>query len=232
MKTRKMTGCLAIMLTAMTVGLNIPARADGSETDKPEGILGSLWAMPQQDGKLTLLLAGRLEAVTVVVSEQTILAGICQDCSLPLKFKPGESGKKCLVCGCSVSNAACILGKPVKDGTWQSMIKGLPHGVGLRPTFNTSDKPESGLKKLMIDFRSVLLPVTGLDGQTSAQLIAIVKPLGGDQAEMIDGGKRLSIHLKSDWTVELEGKLEKALAKINAKVEMPEIVKTISRESI
>jgi hypothetical protein len=187
--------------------------------------MGSLWEFPKEAGKVTLLLAGKTDPVTVAVSDTTIFSGMCLDCSLPLKFKPGESAKKCLVCGCEVSNAACIVGKPVKEGTWQAMIKALPHGVALRPIYTVADKPESGLKQLSIDLRAVLLPVTGLDGKSPEELLALVKPLGGNKAELIDGGKRLSFHLKSDWTVERAGKLEKALEKLNAKVVVPEAPK-------
>ena len=225
MSTRILIGSLAILLAAITIGTSSAVRADEADATKAAGILGSLWALPKEEGKLTLLLAGKPEPVSTLVNGETIIAGICQDCSLPLKFKPGESAKKCSVCGCSVSNAACILGKPVKDGTWQTMLRELPRGVGLRPTFNTLDKPESGLKKLVVDLRSVLLPITGMDAQTPDQLLVLVKPLDGDKAELVDGGKRLSIHLKSDWTVAREVKLEKSLAKLNAKVDMPEVVK-------
>jgi hypothetical protein len=216
----KLTGILALALAVLTVGISGPIRA---EDTKSSGILGSLWTVPAESGKVTLVLAGQPDPITVTVSDTTVFAGICLDCSLPLEFKPGEAGKKCNVCGCAVSNAACIVGKPVKEGTWQAMLKGLPHGVGLRPTFNIADKPESGVKKLTVDLRSVLLPVTGLDSQTPDQLLALVKPLGGTQAELIDGGKRLSVHLKSDWTVEREAKLEKVLATVNAKVVVPEV---------
>ena len=225
MKTRTLFGSIALLLAAMTVGMSSPVRANDAGTAKASSILGSFWAVPKEEGKLTLVLAGQPEPVTVAVSDKTQFSGICLDCNLPLEFKSGEAGKKCMVCGCVVSNAACIVGKPVKEGTWQGMIKGLPHGVGLRPTYNTADKPESGLSKLAVDLRSVLLPVSGLDSQTPDQLLALVKPLGGTQAELIDGGKRLSIHLKSDWTAERAGKLEKALAKLNAKVVVPEEVK-------
>jgi len=228
MKTRNVMGGLALVLAAMTamaVGLVSPVRADDAGAAKKDSVLGSFWTLPKEDGKVTLVLAGETDPVTVAVSDTTIFAGICLDCSLPLEFKPGDVAKKCSVCGCAVSNAACIVGKPVKEGTWQAMIKALPRGVGLRPTFNTSGKPDSGVKKLLVDLRSVLLPVSGLDGQTPEQLLALVKPLGGNQAELIDGNKRLSIHLKSDWTAERETKLEKALAKLNAKVVVPEEIK-------
>lgn len=219
MKTRKLTGFFALVLAALVVGLSGMGRADDA---KAGGALGSFWTLPADAGKLTLVLAGQQDPVTVTVSDTTLFAGICLDCSLPLEFKPGEAGKKCNVCGCAVSNAACIVGKPVKEGTWQAMLKALPHGVALRPTFNTPDKPESGLKKLTVDLRAVFLPVTGLDSQTPDQLLALVKPLGGTQAALIDGGKRLSIHLKADWTTDKAAKLEKALAGVNAKVVVPE----------
>ncbi|HLJ54237.1 MAG TPA: hypothetical protein VKT77_04305 [Chthonomonadaceae bacterium] len=221
MKTNRWVGYTAVLAAALAMSVGSQARAaDGGA--KPAATLGSYWTMPQEEGKVTLILAGSADPVTTSVSDSTLFAGICLDCSLPLEFKPADVPKKCLVCGCAVSNAACIVGKPVKEGTWQAMIKALPHGVGLRPTFNTADKPESGIKKLTVDLRSVLLPVSGLDGQTPDQLLAIVKPFGGSQAELVDGGKRLSIHLKSDWTADRESKLEKALAKINAQVVVPE----------
>jgi hypothetical protein len=219
LKTTTLTGSIALVLAAMTMGMSSPVRADDT---KAGGTFASFWALSKEDGKMTLVVAGQPEPVTVTVNDKTILAGICLDCSLPLEFKPGEAAKKCSVCGCAVTNAACIVGKPMKDNTWQGMMKGLPHGVGLRPTFNTPDKPESGVSKLVVDLRSVLLPVTGLDSQTPDQLLALVKPLGGTKAELIDGGKRLSVHLKSDWTAEREGKLEKALIKLDAKAVVPE----------
>ena len=222
MKTTKQTVSIALALAALTMGMAGPSRAEDAGKAKSGSALGSLWAVPKEDGKLSLLLAGQPDPISVAVSDQTLLAGICQDCGLPLEFKPGESAKKCNVCGCGASNAACIAGKPMKDGGWQGMVKGLPRGVGLRPTFNIPDKPESGLKKLAVDFRSVFLPVTGLDSVTPGQLLALVKPLGGNLVETVDSGKRLSIHLKSDWTIEREVKLEAALAKLNAKVVMPE----------
>src|ERR1700722_11351697 len=70
--------------------------------------------------------AGQPAPITTTVTGATVFSGICQDCMLPLEFKSGQSGKSCAVCGCAVNNATCIAGKPVKDGTWQSMMKLLP----------------------------------------------------------------------------------------------------------
>jgi hypothetical protein len=225
MKTGKQMGILALILVATSMSMILPARADEHGTAKTDDKLSTFWTLPKEDGKVTLVIAGQPEPVTVAVSDATLFGGICLDCNLPLEFKSGQAGKKCMVCGCAVSNAACIVGKPMKTSTWQNMLKMLPHGVGLVATFNDPGKPESGLKKLVVDLRTVLLPVIGLESQTPEQLLILVKPLGGTQAELIDGGKRLSVRLKSDWTVEREAKLEKALAKLNAKVAAPEEAK-------
>ena len=225
MKTFKWTGSMALAIAILALGTNAPARAADGDAAKPSGVIGSFWTLPKEPGKVTLVLAGQAEPVTLNVTENTIFSGICLDCNLPFEFKPDQVGKKCMVCGCAVSNAACMVGKPVKEGTWQAMVKALPRGVALRPKFNTADKPESGISRLAVDLRTVLLPVSGLDSATPDQLLALVKPLGGSQAELIDGGKRLSVRLKSDWNFEKEAKLEKALAKLNGKVVVAEDAK-------
>jgi hypothetical protein len=201
------------------MGGTLTARADN--TDKAGRKLATYWTIPKEDGKVTLVLAGQPEPATVAIADSSLFAGICQDCSLPFEFKPAEAGKGCNVCGCAVSNASCLVGKPIKGG-WQTMLKALPHGTALWITFNDPDKPESGVKKMAVDLKSVLVPVTGLDGQTPDQVLALVKPLGATQAELIDSGKLLSVKLKDNWTADRSSKLEKALAKINAKFTLPE----------
>ncbi len=220
MKTWKLFGML--LLAGTVIGMNSQARADDQGSADANRHLASLWILPKEEGKLTLVLTGQSEPVTVAVSEATVFGGICQDCQMHMEFKANESGKKCSVCGCDVTNAACIVGKPVKTPNWQGMLKGLPRGTGFQVEFNDPQKPDSGVKKLIVNLRTVLLPVTGLDNQTPDQLLALVKPLGGTEAELIDGGKRLSIHLKSDWTAAREDKLEKALTGLNAKILQPE----------
>jgi len=219
MRIGKLFGGLALALAAVGVVGMSQARADETRTT---GNAAAFWAVPKETGKVTLLIPGQKDPVTTSVSEATIFGGICLDCNLPLEFKPGEAAKNCSVCGCAVSNAQCIVGKPLKSNTWQAMLQMLPHGTGLVPTFNDADKPESGLKKLVITLRAVMLPVSGLDTQTPDQLLALVKPLGGTKAELLDGGKLLAISLKSDWTAERATKLEKALNGVNAKILVPD----------
>lgn len=211
-----------MLLAAIAMGALSAALADEAGSAKAAGKVAAFWAAPKETGKLALVVPGQKDPVTTTVSAATIFGGICLDCSLPLEFKPADAGKNCAVCGCAVSNAQCIVGKPVKSNSWQEMLQLLPHGTGLVPVYNEADKPESGLKKLTVTLRSVLLPVSGLDGQTPDQLLALVKPLGGTKVELLDGGKLLSVSLKSDWTAERATKLEKALEKINAKVVTPD----------
>jgi hypothetical protein len=224
MRTQKLTVVVTLMLAAMAMGAMCTARADDAAT-KTTAKVAAFWTTPKEAGKLMLVVPGQKDPVTTTVGDATIFGGICLDCNLPLEFKTGDTAKNCAVCGCAVSNAACIVGKPVKSNTWQAMLQQLPHGTGLVPVYNEADKPESGLKKLTVTLRSVLLPVSGLDGQTPDQLLTLVKPLGGIKAELLDGGKLLSISLKSDWTFERATKLEKALEKLNAKVVVPEETK-------
>lgn len=215
-------GVLALTLALVATGTISRTNADETKSTQSAVKTAAFWAVPKDGGKLMLLMPGHKDPVVTTVTDATLFGGVCTDCSLPLEFKSGEAAKTCSACGCSASNAACIVGKAVKSNTWQEMLKMLPTGAGLQPTFNEADKPESGLKKLVVTLRSLLLPVSGLDGRTSDQLLTLVKPLGGAKAELLDGGKLLSVALKSDWTADRATKLEKALEKINAKIVVPE----------
>jgi hypothetical protein len=218
--TRKLFAYATLVLAAMTVGMSSPVLSAGAGKARSGSILGSFWALPKE-GAIAMVLAGHPKPITTAITDATILGGICLNCRGKMEFTMREARMHCFVCDCTVINAGCIVAnerKYVKEGSWQATIEALPRGVGLHPTFNTPDKPESGLKKLIVDRRSVLLPISGLDGKTPDQILALVEPLGAIKAKMIDGGKRLWLQLNSDWTTEREGTLEKALAKINAKV--------------
>jgi hypothetical protein len=197
--------------------------ADEKETGKKTGAILGFWSMPKEPGAITVLEIGVDTQKTIAVNPTTIFDGICEDCMLPFKFRASDSGKNCAVCGCAVSNAQCMAGKPIK-GTWQAMFAGLPRGVALRPTYNEIDKPESGFKSLVVDRHIVFLPVDGISMQTPEQLTALVKLIGGTKAELLNGGKHLTFSMKEEWTHATETKFEKALAKIGAKIVQPEQV--------
>lgn len=210
---------IAVVLAIAITGTAAAGAVRAAQNDKAAPApMGALWAMNHDTQALTLVVAGQDAPQTFTITPDTQFSGMCRDCALPLTFKSSETGKNCKVCGCNVSNAQCIVGKPVKPGTWDAMLQGLPFGVAMRPTYNTPDKPESGLKCLLVDIRSAMVPVDGLSGQTPEQLTALVKPIGGQKPELLDGGKRLSMKILGVWTADKEAKLEKALAAVNAKV--------------
>jgi hypothetical protein len=219
MKRSMKSGLIAAMVAVLGAAAAMAVVADGAAP------IGAFWQVGKDAGKVEIVMPGAAAPVTTTVSDTTIFAGICLDCMLPLEFKPAQTGKNCAVCGCAVSNAQCIVGKPVKEGTWQAMLKALPHGVGLVPTYVEAGKPESGLKKLVVNLRAVILPVSGLDGQSADQLLALAKPIGATKAELVDGGKILSITLKTDYTHDKAAKLEKAIAGANGKIGAPEAPK-------
>ncbi len=214
MRLKKFSGLMAVA-AVICLASSEAARADGA------AIAASFWQISTAPGTISLTVVGQPAPLTTTITDATIFSGICQDCMLPLDFKSGQAGKNCSVCGCAVNNATCIAGKPVKDGTWQSMMKLLPPGVGLTLQYVDPAKPESGLKKLTVNLRSVILPVTGLDSLTPDQLLALAKPIGGTKAELLDSGKVLSVTLKVDYTADKAAKLEKAIAAANGKVSVP-----------
>lgn len=212
---------VALVAAGVSFALGTAAIAQDNTKAKPAPVL-TFWSLPAAGGAITVIQQGVVEPKTIAISPDTIVAGICEDCMLPMKFKASEANKNCAVCGCVVSNAQCIAGKPVK-ATWQAMFQNLPRGVVLRPVYNTPDSAESGVKSLSVDRHSVLLPVEGLDSQSPDQLAALVKQAGGTKGELVDGGKRLTFAVKDEWTHDRQAKFEKLLAKAGGKVSQPDV---------
>ena len=215
---------LAIVFAAFAaLALVGGARADDRENDKAKrgGAVTTLWEVQKESEKVALLEQGKDRPITVTVSADTILGGICYDCRLFQQFKAGEAVKNCSLgktCACDKLNIECLAWKPVKPKTWEAMLQALPRGIALRATYKEAGKPESGVKTLTVDRRTVLLPVEGLSAKTPEQLLALVKPIGGVKAEMVGNGNQLLIDLRVDWTLDREARFEKALADAGAKV--------------
>src|SRR5271155_3616745 len=121
MRTGKRSGFFALALVAIALSAIAPARADDAGVAKTASPVTAFWLVPKEEGKLELVVPGQKDPVITTVSAATIFAGICLDCSLPMEFKTGDTAKSCAVCGCAATNAACIVGKPVKSNTWQAM---------------------------------------------------------------------------------------------------------------
>jgi hypothetical protein len=214
------------LMAAMAAG--IACMALGAAVSADEKAAGpktmyTFWAMPAQGAGITVLAQGSEMPKTIEFAPTTIIDGMCVHCLLPLKFKATEGKKNCMVCGCAVSNAECIAGKPVK-GSAETIFQGLPRGAALRLVYNEVDKPESGIKTVFVDFNSVYLPVDGLAGQTPAQLASLVKQVGGTKPELVDNDKRMTFTVKDGWIHETAAKFAKVLAKVGAKISQPEVV--------
>ncbi len=223
MKTVSIISWMVPILSVIVLWTGGRVSAEGTQPSKNDSVLSTYVALPKEDGKVTLEVAGKTGRVTATIAAATVLGGICQDCQAPLEFIPALTAKVS-ECGCA-SNAVCIAGKGAKEGTWQAMLKALPRGVGLNATFNVADQPESGLKKLIVDLRTIMLPVEGLTGKSPEQLQDLAKAIGAKQAELIDGGQRLVLRLKTDWSAQRSIQLDKALAALNAKVISPDAPK-------
>lgn len=210
---------MACLTLAATFSAHVKA-SDGADT-KAKDVVTTFWAMPKEPGTVTLLALGEAKPITVAAGAETVFGGICHECNMPLRFKSATAAKSCDTCGCAVSVAECLAWGHLKPNSWEGMLKALPPGTALRAIYNTKDKPESGLKSLIVDRRVVLLPVEGMGDRTREELLLLVKPFGGVRAEMTGSGKQLSITLKDDWTAAREIRLEKALAASGAKVAFP-----------
>jgi hypothetical protein len=225
MKRFHRLGTTVLAAALATVALVGIAHANDKENEKAKnaGAVTTLWGIHKEESMVSLLPQGKSEPVMVKINPTTILGGICHECHLFQQFKASEPAVKCDTCICGNPNVQCVAWKPVKPATWEKMLESLPRGVALRVVYNEVDKPESGLKTLTIDRRTVLLPVEGLSGQSSDQLLTLFKPLGAEKARIVSDGKQLLMDMKEDWTLERAAKFEKALTKAGGKIVPNEI---------
>jgi hypothetical protein len=202
----------------------LPTAAAGSgETvgNKRPEISASIWAVPEEGAMVTLLVFGRPKPVFTPLTAQTQIDGVCVHCQIPLTFKAGDAVQRCRECPCGYSNMACLTGMTSRGGDWKAMFRALPRGARLRAEYADTDKPESGLKRLSVDRHAALLPVEGLAGLSSDQLLALTRPLGAIRVELSEDGRQLHLTLKGDWTTDREKRLERALASKDAKIAYP-----------
>lgn len=214
-------GVLGATLMMGSLGLIGAARADNADTSKVVDVITTFLSLPTDGNAVTLLVQGKAQPVIVTISDNTLLGGNCHDCGMMQKFKASEAAKHCKMCGCDAPNVECVAWKSLKGNTWQQMLNALPQGIALRAIYNEADKPASGLKSLLIDHHTVLLPVEGLSGLTADQLQALVKPVGGADAQLTADGKQLAFTLKDNWEADKAAKLVKELAKAGAKLAYP-----------
>jgi hypothetical protein len=211
---------LVLSTVVLGVGLSSAFAQETTAPSKPDrGVIATFWTMPKEDGNVTLLVSGESKPTTLAIDSNLPMSGVCHDCNMMLHFKAKDAGKSCDMCSCSLSNAECIVWTKLKTNAWQGLLPGLPRGTGLHLVYQVADKPDSGLKKLDIDRKVVLLPVTGLAGVTVPQILAMVKPFGGTRVEFVAENTQVLIHLSSEWTTENEAKFEKALTTVGCKID-------------
>ena len=221
MKARINIAALVATGTLVAIAAPRPAAAHDDKTKLPP-VISSYWAFPKEaNGNIQLVVNGTAEPVTVAISPETGIGGVCMHCTLNQPFKAREVKKICGVCGCSKTNGTCVSWKDLKTSSWEEMISGLAVGTALRLAYNTADDPKSGVKTLWIDHRTFFAPVGGLAGKTPAELALIAKAVGGGKVEAVDDNKRLLINFKADYDGEVEAKLLKALAKVGITIVRP-----------
>jgi hypothetical protein len=161
-------GVFTTLLIALVFNLGVRDRAH-AEKDTPtnrQGLLTTLWEAPKDDTPLTLLVADQEKPITSTVKTDTIFDGICLHCQLKMQFTADKAPKKCHVCACALTCSECLCGKGDRQNRWETMLRTLPRGVALFLTFAEPDKPETGVTRVLVDKRTVLLPVDGLESQS------------------------------------------------------------------
>ena len=213
-----------ISLASVFAFLSVAPTEAGEETGKRAAeVSASVWNVPKEGGSVTLAIFSRPEPVRTTLNAETRLEGICLHCELALKFALGELARRCGMCPCGFSNAQCLTGKASSQKSGAALLQDLPRGTRLRVEYADPEKPEAGLKRVIVDRHGALLPVEGLEAATPEQCKELGKSVGATRTELSADGKRLQFGLKDLWTAEKEARVEKALAKLGAKVAAPSL---------
>lgn len=215
------TACAMItLLTLACVVSGAGATDDEKKSARPTGVVSTLWGLQDAGEKVTLLVMHG-DPLTLAVQPDTLLAGMCLHCNIVMEVKAGQSAKTCTKCACNTGNAECFVNKVAGKNGWTDLFKALPKGTVLRVETMQADKPDSGLKRLTIDYKTALLPIQSASAPTLDVMLAAAKAVGGTSVELDDEGTRLLIHLKTDWTQDRETRLAKSLAQIGVDVAFP-----------
>ena len=210
---------LTLLILGCTVG-DFQARAVDVKPPARPGVVSTLWATQKDDSKVTLITLNG-EPTSASVQSETLIAGMCVHCNLMMEVSAGQIAKNCKRCACSSNSAECFVNKVSGKKSWADLLGALPKGVTLLAEYTEPGKPESGLKRLTIDSKTALLPIKCASPPSTDALAPLVKGVGGTSVEVGEDGKRLLVHLKSDWTQDKEIRLEKLLAQSGVEVVFP-----------
>ncbi len=195
------------------------SNAAAKQTAKSSTAVSTIFTAPKEGSTtVSLLIAGGSKAVDATVNDNATMGGICRHCGMPLRFKPANAGKVCDMCPCGDPMTECIAWIKLKHNDWQEMLRALPAGTGLQVAFKTAGNPASGISRLIVDRRVVLLPIESKTDPSDSQILKWAKPLGGTKVNLLNGGKQVEITLKSDWTGQKEAKLAKDLNSLGIQI--------------
>jgi hypothetical protein len=211
---------LVVLLTLGCCEANFNANAIDVKPAARAGVVSSIWTVQKDASKVTLITLDG-EPIPVRVQPETLIAGMCVHCNLIMEVPAGEIGKNCKRCPCSSKSAECFVNKVSGEKGWPDLFRALPKGTTLLAEYVEPGKPESGLKRLTIDPKTALLPIKSAAIPSLDTLTAAAKGVGGTRVEVGDDGKRLLIHLKSDWTQDRETRLVKLLSPSGVEVAFP-----------
>lgn len=212
-------GCLLLDFAAKANGAKNEAKNEYKKASSP-GIVSTMWTLQKEDAKVRLITLND-DPILITIQPETLIAGMCVHCNLVMEIKAGQNAKNCTKCACSLSNTECFLNKVAGKNGWADMLKAMPPGTALLVEYLDAGKPQSGLKRLTIDYKTVLLPIKSASSPSAEDLKAAVRAVGGTSVELGDEGKRLLIHLKNDWTQDKEIRLAKSLAQIGVAIDFP-----------
>jgi hypothetical protein len=201
-----------------------PAQADRDSKTETGEIAAGFWEIAEKDQPLTLVSPNELAPVQTSLTDATQIQGVCVHCQITLQCAVGALNKRCPVCPCGLTSAACLTGKSLRDPGWRAVLANLPRGTQLHVAFNTPEKPAEGIKRLVVDRRAALLPVEGLATLTADQVQTLGKAVGARRATWNDSARQLQLDLKDDWTAARESRLEQALTKLGGKIALPQTV--------
>lgn len=200
--------CLSAGLTAYAVS----AQGEGTSPVKPDTAV-TLLVSPTDSDQLTLAVWNRSRPIHSTVQADTVIESVCSHCQIAMKFTMESIGKGCALCPCGTRNAECLSGKSAPHNRRQEMFDALPRGTALRAEFRDPKRPEEGIKRLTLDWRTVLIPLHDPAVGDEGQILAQLKPIGAVRVKLADDRRQLLITLKEDWTTDREIRMEKLFAR-------------------
>lgn len=187
-------------------------------SDRPPDLRGNivtLLSTSNVNDSITLLIWGKSKPVKTIVNTKTMLECICYHCNIVMSFSISASSARCQMCPCDAANSECTTGDVMKKKGGIEALTTLPKGTQMRAVWEDAAKPESGLLRLIIDRRKILIPVDVDSTAMRVQISDAIKPMGGSHLEIGNDGKVIHITWEEDWSTARSVKLEKILAKWN-----------------